>query len=109
MTSRPKVCLLVWLALALAAAPAIAAPGDADCIEDWSVASGIVAAEKLKPVEELSPLVGQALNGVIVRTLLCREGGKYLYRIVVRDRRGKLSKHKVDARQPAAIRPADAP
>lgn len=109
MTFRFKICVLVWLASPLAATSAAAAPGDADCIEDWSVAAGIVAAEKLRRVEELSPLVGQALNGAIVRTQLCREGDKYVYRIVVRDRRGQLSKHKVDARKPAAIRPADAP
>lgn len=110
MTNLFKLCALGYLAWLLAAVPAMAAaPSDADCIEDWSVAAGIVAAEKLTPVEELLPVVGAALNGAIVRTLLCREGGKYVYRIVVRDRRGQFSKHKVDARQPAARRPADAP
>lgn len=110
MTNLFKLCALGYLAWPLAAVPAIAAaPSDANCIEDWSVAAGIVATEKLTPVEELSPVVGAALKGAIVRTLLCREDGKYVYRIVVRDRRGQFSRHKIDARQPAMRRPADAP
>lgn len=101
MRSFPRLFRLACSIWPLAALPAQAAPPqDTDCIEDWSVAAGIVAAEKLTPVEELSPVVGQALNGAIVRILLCREDGKYVYRLVVRDRRGQFSKHKIDARQP---------
>lgn len=103
MKSLLRVCALGCVAWSLAVSSAQgAARHEAGCIGDWSVAAGIVAAESLTPVEELSPMVGEALHGAIVRALLCREDGKYVYRIVVRDRHGQFSKHKIDARQPAA-------
>lgn len=71
------------------------------CITDWSVAAPIVYKEKLVTVEALSRLAADKISGsVIVRTALCEENGAFSYRIVVRDGRGRLSSHKVDARAP---------
>lgn len=66
------------------------------CFEDWSVASRIVAQERLVSVEDLSGRLvkpGRAL----IRTTLCREHGRYVYRVLLRDRHGNIGKLTVDA------------
>lgn len=71
------------------------------CITDWSVAAPIVHKEKLATVEALSRIAADKLSGSsIVRTVLCEEAGRYTYRVVMRDARGRLSTHDVDARAP---------
>lgn len=86
--------------LAFGASATFAASSSEGCIEDWSVASRIVTKEGLAPVERLSAAAGTRLDGTIVRTTLCRENGKYVYRVLVRSKRGEISKHSLDAQRP---------
>lgn len=73
------------------------------CTTDWSIAAPIVYQEKLVTVEALSRLAADKISGsIIVRTALCQENGTFSYRIVMRDVRGRLSSHTVDARAPFA-------
>lgn len=75
--------------------------GDA-CIADWSVAAGVVKKEGLATVELLTRAAKSAGVGRIVRTTLCENNGKYVYRIVIRDSKGQLKSLTVDARKPFA-------
>ncbi|MEO8421782.1 MAG: hypothetical protein ABI457_11350 [Hyphomicrobium sp.] len=70
------------------------------CIADWSIAAPIVHAQGLTTVEALSRIAATEMPGVIVKTTLCEEKGAFVYRILVRDDRGKLINRTVDARQP---------
>jgi len=73
----------------------------AACITDWSIAAPIVHKEKLATVETLSRIAADELAGSsIVRTTLCEENGSFVYRILMRDDRGRLSARVVDARVP---------
>jgi hypothetical protein len=72
----------------------------ATCITDWSIAAPIVHKEGLATVEALSRLAVAKIAGVIVKTTLCEEKGAFVYRILVRDERGKLTNRTVDARTP---------
>jgi len=87
-------------ALVIAASPYAASAGGAECVNDWSKAARVVSQEGLIGVERLLELAASAYNGAIVRTTLCRDGDRYVYRILVRDRNGQLSKHIIDASQP---------
>ena len=65
------------------------------------MAAPIVYREKLATVEALSRIAADKLSGSsIVRTILCEENGHYSYKIVMRDARGRLSTHDVDAKAP---------
>jgi hypothetical protein len=90
------------LASILAFAIGAAAPAQAGetCIDDWSVAAGVVRKEGLATVEQLSQLAKKSGVGDIVRTTLCEGAGAFTYRIVVRDGKGQLKSLTVDARKP---------
>ena len=74
----------------------------AACITDWSIAAPIVHKDGLTTVEALSRLAALEISGSIVKTTLCEENGSFVYRILVRDARGQLTSHTVDARAPFA-------
>jgi uncharacterized membrane protein YkoI len=76
-----------------------AAAGDA-CFEDWASALPVIRKEKLVTIEELSPLALQKGAGDILKSALCMEKGRYVYRLVVREQSGKLKNLVVDARAP---------
>lgn len=88
------------LLLAAGAGPAAAGAGSAGCIDDWSEATRIVREERLATVERLSAAARGVVDGAIVRTSLCRESGRYVYRLLVRNSRGDISKMTVDASAP---------
>jgi uncharacterized membrane protein YkoI len=82
---------------------ATATPGRAaqsGCYADWSVAAPIVRKEGLATVEALSRLAQARISGEIVKTTLCREGGGFVYRLVIRSPEGRLFNRTVDARAP---------
>ena len=93
-----------WAAVALAlivsptsrAGPARAA--DAGCYSNWSEAAPIVSREGLLTVEQLTASARGKLAGDIVKTTLCKEGGGYVYRLVVRGPNGQLTSATVDAK-----------
>ncbi len=78
----------------------LALPAQTQCITDWSIAAPIVHERGLVTVEALSRIAAVELPGVLVKTTLCEEGGKFYYRILVRDREGKIIARSVDAQQP---------
>jgi uncharacterized membrane protein YkoI len=72
----------------------------AGCYADWSVAAPIVRKEGLATVETLARRAQSKISGDIVKTTLCEEKGGFVYRLVVRDPKGRLSNRTVDARAP---------
>jgi hypothetical protein len=92
--------ILATLVIACAgSAPSPAMAGESECYNDWSVAAAIVEKEKLATVEQLSGGVKALGPGSIVKTTLCKEDGKYVFRLVVRDK-GALRTVTVDAHDP---------
>lgn len=92
------LALVATLPTQVHAAPVVS--DGVQCFEDWSIAAQIVRREKLATVEELAGAVKRTLGGVIVRTSLCRENGRYVYRLVIRSHVGSLSRKRLDARKP---------
>ncbi|MFZ4807034.1 MAG: hypothetical protein ACOYLQ_07235 [Hyphomicrobiaceae bacterium] len=97
-TAIMKTTLGLAAILLALATPARAAPGD--CLDDWGAASTVVARERLATVESVTRLTRDLLSADVVRTALCRDNDRYVYRMVVRGPRGRLRNLAVDARQP---------
>lgn len=102
--TAPRFATFVFASLQmLFSTPSQGAEGPASgCIDDWSVAARIIKDEHLLTIEQLSAAAGEVFDGAIVRTTLCRENGTYVYQVVVRDRRGQLSRRRIEARVPNA-------
>lgn len=84
----------------LAVVPGAARSTEKACYADWSEAAPIVKQEGLLPVEELTPLARYSLDGDIVKVTLCHENGTYVFRLVVRGKKGNLKTVTVDAKDP---------
>ncbi len=97
---RLMVPKLVLIAAGLLSLSGAAQAADGVCIGDWSEAAPIVQREGLVTVEAITGLNHEQLKGDIVKTMLCKEQGRYLYRFVVRQANGQLKTVAVDARQP---------
>jgi hypothetical protein len=93
-------CMFALLLLAATSSSERAAAGA--CYADWSQAAPIVREKGLTTVESLALLARERIAGAIVKTTLCEEGDGFVYRLLVRDRSGRLSNHTVDARAPFA-------
>lgn len=91
---------IISLVVLLAAAVQIERATAAGCYADWSVAAPIVRKEGLATVEALARRAETVILGDIVKTTLCEEAGSYVYRLVIRDKAGRLSNRTVDARAP---------
>jgi uncharacterized membrane protein YkoI len=72
---------------------------DLKCAPDWSYGAMIVRKEGLLTVEQLTAIVEAKIDGEIVKTTLCESGGKYVFKLVVRQR-GQFKTLTVDARKP---------
>lgn len=101
MTKTSKAWRFGALILAvLQGVPASAQPGGPmHCFADWSAAATVVDEEKLVTVEDLSSQFSRLKLGEIVKTQLCREGGVYVYRLVVRAPNGRFKTTLYDARR----------
>jgi hypothetical protein len=104
MTRRsPRVALLAALALLAAAGRAGASTtGDPTCFGDWSTAVPVVKREALAAVRDIHAGMRQRNLGDVVRVTLCTEDSRYVYRLIVREPRGRIVPMTVDARQPFA-------
>jgi len=91
------------VASATATGAASAEPPDY-CIKDWTAAQAIVRENKLARVEQLSAQAAQYGLGAVVRVRLCRERDGYVYRVILRDRNGRLKRHVTAAKRPFAAR-----
>lgn len=97
-----------WLALvAFAGLTGLSAPGPAisaeACFDDWSAAAAAVKQHKLVPVAELGAVAKRRGDGQLVRTELCKSGNGYVYKVVLRDKSGRLTRRTVSAKRPFAL------
>lgn len=98
----------------LALSPAPAAVGQSvRCFEDWSDAAPIVREQGLVPARELQTWVRKKLKGKVISVTLCQDGERYIYRLTVREPKGRIRNRTVDAKGPLEIkepqRPAKTP
>lgn len=98
--SYSRRAILAGALLCAVSAPAWSA--DQTCYEDWADAAVTVAKEQLVTVEALLGRFTEAKDGKVVRTVLCLENGRYVYKVVLRAPGGRLRSLAVDARHPAA-------
>jgi hypothetical protein len=70
------------------------------CFVDWADAAPIVMRERLVAVSDLSRLAREKMSGDLVKTTLCAEHGRFVYKLLVRDTGGGLKNLTVDARRP---------
>jgi hypothetical protein len=91
---------IISAAMLLAASTAFDRAAAAGCYTDWSVAAPIVRKEGLATVETLARRAQAKISGDIVKTTLCEEKTGFVYRLLIRDPKGRLSNTTVDARSP---------
>lgn len=71
------------------------------CWADWSEAALIVRREALTPVERVNKLARERHPGAeVIKVTLCEEQGKFVYRLLLRERQGQIKSELLDARQP---------
>jgi hypothetical protein len=89
----------------MALSPAPAAIGESvRCFEDWSDAAPIVQSEQLIPTRELQTWVRKRLKGKVIRVTLCQDGDRYVYRLLVREPKGRIRNRTVDAKGPLELK-----
>lgn len=96
----PRTRLIVLPAVLAGLCPGMASAQNAGCFADWSIAAPIVRREKLLSVEQLNQIAQNRFAGHLLRTTLCEDGGRFVYRLVVRDGKGVIQSVVVDARRP---------
>lgn len=100
LRSTTAVGGLVLTAL-LALSPAPAAVGQSvKCFDDWSDAAPIVLRENLVPAREIQSWARKRLKGNVIRVTLCQDGDHYIYRVLVREPKGRIRNRTVEARGP---------
>lgn len=70
------------------------------CFADWSSASPVVRSEVLTPVRDILAHARALGLGEVMRVTLCRDDGRYVYRLLVRAPSGLIAPLTVDARKP---------
>ena len=92
------------LALALASVimtvPAQASLAEAACYSDWQVAAPIVRDRGLVPARIVRERARAIVKGEIIKIELCKGKGRYYYRLVVYEARGRVRNLIVDAARP---------
>jgi hypothetical protein len=92
------------LAATLALPPAPAAIGQSlRCYDDWSDAAPIVLNEKLLRARDIQAWARKRLKGKVIRVTLCQDGESYIYRVLVREPKGRIRNRIVDARGPLEV------
>jgi hypothetical protein len=100
--TRPLTIAALAAALLLAAPARASAPPADGCFEAWSMAAPVVQREALTPVRDLHTQARQRNLGDVVRVTLCAEQGRFVYRLIVREPKGRVIPMTVDARRPFA-------
>ena len=88
-----------FLALAPLSAPQ-AVSKEQVCFEDWTQAGSVVRDQSLTPPKDVRDLAKGKVAGELVKMMLCEEDGRYVYKLVLFERSGRLHSVIVDARQP---------
>jgi uncharacterized membrane protein YkoI len=70
------------------------------CYDDWSDAAPIVLRENLIPTRDLQSWVRKRLKGKVIRVTLCQDGERYVYRVLVREPKGRIRNRMIEARGP---------
>jgi hypothetical protein len=70
------------------------------CFSAWSDAAPVVHREALTAVRDIHAQARQRNLGEVVRVTLCTEEGRFVYRLIVREPKGRVVPMTVDARQP---------
>ena len=93
---------LVAIALLATAAPGLLGAAEGPkCFATWTEAAPVVRKEALVAIEQVSTLAQQSLPGAqVIRTTLCEDAGRFIYRLLVREPQGQLRTVNVDARKP---------
>ena len=95
-----RIAIILFALSTVAAVPA-KADSASKCFASWSDAAPVVKREALVAVEQVSTLARPSLSGAeIVKTTLCEDQGRYIYRLLVRETKGQLKTVLVDARAP---------
>jgi uncharacterized membrane protein YkoI len=69
------------------------------CWSDWSEAAVVVRRETLLPVEQVSKLAGaKHPRAEIIKVTLCEDKGRFVYRLLLRERQGQVKSEVLDAR-----------
>lgn len=97
------VAVIVLATLALSPAPA-AIGQSVRCFDDWSDAAPIVLREKLVPARDIHAWARKRLKGKIIRVTLCQDGDRYMYRLLVREPKGRIRNRMVEARAPLELK-----
>jgi uncharacterized membrane protein YkoI len=71
-----------------------------ECFSDWSEAASIVRHQKLASSKHVRELAKKKAPGDLVRMTLCREQGKYTYRLLIVEAGGRVRNVTVDAEKP---------
>jgi hypothetical protein len=103
---RSTCALGAFLVVAtLALSPAPAAIGQSvRCFEDWSDAAPIVRDNNLVAARDLQKWVRKRLKGKVIRVTLCQDGERYIYRLLVREPKGRIRNRTVDAKGPLELK-----
>jgi hypothetical protein len=89
------------LAALVTLTPAPAAIGQSvRCFEDWSDAAPIVLRENLVPAREVQSWARKRLKVNVIRVTLCQEGDRYIYRLLIREPKGRIRNRNIEARGP---------
>ncbi len=91
---------LVVLIASLTAANAAGTAVSTNCFADWSSAAPIVQSEVLVSVRDIHVHARAHGLGEVVRVTLCRDDGRYVYRLLLRAPTGQIAPMTVDARKP---------
>ena len=90
-------------AVALSGSGSVPVNANAKCFATWSEADAVARREELVAVEEVSSLAYASQHGaLVVKTTLCEEDGRYVYRLVLRGPHGHFRTIIVDAKKPFA-------
>jgi uncharacterized membrane protein YkoI len=87
---------IVIAALAAASLTAAVKAGEPGCV-DWGSAAAIIAQNSLVPASVVYQKVQQRTGGKIVNQSLCKEGNRYVYKLVVLGPTGAVTNLTVDA------------
>jgi hypothetical protein len=71
------------------------------CWTDWSEAAVVARRESLTSVERLNKLIRDQHPGAeVIKVTLCEEHGRFVYRLILRERQGQLKPLVLDALRP---------
>jgi uncharacterized membrane protein YkoI len=83
-------------AVALATLTVATEAGEPGCV-DWGKAAAIIAQNKLIPASTIYQMVQKKTGGKIVNQSLCKQGNRYVYKLVVLGPTGEVTNLTVDA------------